>query len=253
MRTLAVFILIFLPAVTLAGSFDETRQLELSVEGIRNLEIQCGSGFLTVIGVTGMDRIRATAQIIVRGIQDDEFQNYLEKKLLLALKKRGHDAVLQADVKKSFLKKIEAQINLTVKLPTTLPVNIDDGSGTIIVTNLSGGLHIKDDSGSIDIVNMEGQIKVADGSGSIEIRDVRGNVEIQDGSGFIQVNRINGNVNITDGSGEITIQDVNGSVTVTDGSGSIEIQDVTQDVFINESGSGELNIDGVKGKVTMRE
>jgi hypothetical protein len=253
MRILAVFILIFLPAVALAEPLDETRHLELSVDGIQTLKIQCGSGFLTVIGVKGMDRIRATAQILVGGIQDNEFQNYLEKQLLLALEKRGSDAVLQADVKKSFLKEIEAKINLTVKLPTMLPVNIDDGSGAIIVTNLSGGLHLKDGSGSIDIVNMRGMIKVADGSGSIEIQDARGNVEIQDGSGLIHVKLINGNVSITDGSGQITIQDVNGNVTVTDGSGSIDIQGVTQDVFINEAGSGALNIDGVKGKVTTRE
>jgi hypothetical protein len=253
MRTLAVFILILLPVVALAGSFDETRRLELSVKGIQTLKIQCGSGFLTVIGVKGMDRIRASAQIIVRGIQENEFQNFLEKQLRLKLEKRGSAAILEADVKKSFLKKIEAKINLTVKLPTTLPVNIDDGSGAIIVTNLSGDLNIKDNSGSIDIVNMAGKIKVADGSGSIEIRDARGNVEIQDGSGLVHVKLIKGNVNITDGSGEMTIQDVNGSVTVTDGSGTINIQDVSQDVFINEAGSGELNIDGVKGKVTTRE
>ena len=224
MRTLTVFILILLPVVALAESFDETRRLELSVEGIQTLKIQ-----------------------------ENEFQNYLEKQLRLKLEKRGRDAILEADVQKTFLKKIEAKINLTVKLPTTLPAHIDDGSGAIIVTNLSGGLSIKDDSGSIDIVNMAGKIKVADGSGSIEIRDARGNVEIQDGSGLIQVKLINGDVNITDGSGEIMIQDVNGSVTVTDGSGSIDIHDVSQDVFINEAGSGELNIDGVKGKVTMRE
>ena len=253
MKTFAFFLMIFLPVVALAESFDETRRLELPVEGIQTLKIQCGSGFLTVIGVKGMERIRASAQIIARGILENEFHNYLEKHLLLALKKRGSDAVLKADVKESFLKKIEAKINLTIKLPTTLPVHIDDGSGAIIVTSLASDLNIKDDSGSIDIVNMHGKIKVADSSGSIEIRDVRGNVEIQDGSGLIHVKLINGNVSITDGSGEMTIQDVRGSVTVTDGSGSINIQDVTQDVFINEAGSGELNIDGVKGKVTTRE
>ena len=253
MRTLAVVILVFLPVIVLAESFDETRRFELSAEGIQTLKIQCGSGFLTVIGVRGMDRIRASAQIIVRGIQENEFQNYLEKHLRVALEKRGSDAILQADFKKPFLTKIEAKINLTIKLPATLPVNIDDGSGAIIITDLTGGLNLKDNSGSIDIVNMAGKIKVADGSGSIEIRDVRGDVEIQDGSGLIHVKVISGNVNITDGSGEITVQDVSGSVTVTDGSGGISIQDVTQDVFINEAGSGELNIDGVKGKVTMRE
>jgi hypothetical protein len=253
MRTLALVILIFLPVIAIAGSFDETIRLELAAEGIQRLKIQSGSGFLTVIGVRGMERIRASAQIIIRGIQENEFQNYLEKHLRVALEKRGNDAILQADFKKSFFTKIEAKIDLTVKLPTTLPVNIDDGSGAIIVTNLTGGLNLKDNSGSIDIVNMAGKIKVADGSGSIEIRNVRGDLEIQDGSGLIHVKVINGNVSITDGSGEITVQDVNGSVTITDGSGGIDIQDVTQDVFINEAGSGELNIDGVKGKVTTRE
>ena len=248
-----VFILIFLPVVALAGSFDETRRLELSVEDIQTLKIRCGAGFLTVIGVKEMDHIRASAQIIVRGIRENEFQNFLEKHVQMALVKRKGDAVLRADVQKSFSTRSEAKINLTVKLPTTLPVIIDDGSGAIIVTNLSSGLNIKDNSGSIDIVNVTGKIKVADGSGSIEIRDARGNIEIQDGSGLIHVKRVNGDVNITDGSGEMTIQDVNGSVTVTDGSGNINIQDVTRDVFINEAGSGELNIDGIKGKVTSRE
>jgi hypothetical protein len=39
----------------------------------------------------------------------------------------------------------------------------------------------------------------------------------------------------------------------SDGSGSIEISDVTQNVFIKEAGSGTLDIDGVRGKVEMRE
>jgi hypothetical protein len=253
MRIQAAFIMIFLPVVALAGTFDETRHLELSAAGIRTLKIQCGSGFLTVIGVKGIDRIRATAQIEIRGIQENEFQNYLEKQLLLSLDTQGNDAVLQADVKKSFLKKIEAKINLTVKVPRTLKVAIEDGSGAIMVTNLSGGLQLDDDSGSIDIINMEDNIKIADGSGRLDIEDVRGNVEVQDGSGHIKINLIKGNVGINDGSGSITVQDVAGNVTVTDGSGSIEIQEVTQNVFINAAGSGELNIDGVKGKVTTRD
>ena len=253
MRIQAAFIMIFLPAIALAGTLDETRHLELSAAGIQTLKIQCGSGFLTMIGVKGSDRIRATAQIEVKGIPENEFQKYLEKQLLLILEKQGRDAVLQADIKKSFLRKIEAKINLTVKVPRRLAVTIDDSSGAIMVTNLAGGLQLDDDSGSIDIINMEGKIKIADGSGGIDIEDVRGNVEVQDGSGHIKINLIKGNVSITDGSGSITVQDIDGNVTLTDGSGSIEIQDVTQNVYITEAGSGPVDIEGVKGKVTTRD
>jgi hypothetical protein len=253
MRIQAAFIMIFLPAIALAGTLDETRHLELSAAGIQTLKIQCGSGFLTMIGVKGSDRIRATAQIEVKGIPENELQKYLEKQLLLTLEKQGRDAVLQADIKKSFLRKIEAKINLTVKVPRMLAVTIDDGSGAIMVTNLAGGLQLDDNSGSIDIIKMEGKIKIADGSGRIDIEDVRGDVEVQDGSGHIKINLIKGNVSITDGSGSITLQDIDGNVTLTDGSGGIEIQDVTQNVYITEAGSGPVDIEGVKGKVTTRD
>jgi len=131
MRIKAAFIMIFLPVIALAGTLDETRNLELSAASIQTLKIQCGSGFLTMIGVKGSDRIRATAQIEVKGIPENEFQKHLEKQLVLTLEKQGRDAVLQADFKKSFLRKIEAKINLTVKVPRMLAVTIDDGSGAL--------------------------------------------------------------------------------------------------------------------------
>ena len=253
MRIQAAFIMIFLPVMALAGTLDETRHLELSAANIRNLKIQCESGFLTMIGVKGSDRIRATAQIEVKGIRENEFQKYLENHLRLSLEKQGRDAVLHADIKKAFPEIMEAKINLTVKVPRMVAVTIDDGSGAILVTNLAGGLQLDDGSGSIDIINMEGNIKIADGSGRIDIEEVRGDVEVQDGSGHIKINLIKGNVGITDGSGSITIQDIDGNVTLTDGSGSIEIYEVTQNVFINEAGSGAVEIEGVMGKVTTRD
>lgn len=253
MRMPAAFMMIFLPAIVWAGALDETRHLELSARNIQTLRVQCGSGFLTVIGVKGVDRIRATAQIEVKGIQENEFQKFLQDRLMLTLEKHEKEAVLRADIKKSFFKKIEAKINLTVKVPRIVGVKIDDGSGAIMVTSLANGLQLDDDSGSIDIINMDGRIKITDGSGRIDIEDVRGDVEVQDGSGHIKINLIDGNVGIRDGSGSITIQDINGNVTISDGSGSIEIQDVTQNVYINAAGSGTVDIEGVNGKVITRD
>jgi len=253
MRTTALLLMILLPVVAFSGTLEETRHLELSTKDIQTLKIYCGSGFLTVIGANGIDRISATAQIEVRDIAANEFQKYLQKQLQLSLKKLGNNAILKAEIKKSFQREIDAKINLTVKVPIALNVTIEDGSGPIIVTNLSGTLQVDDDSGKIDIINMQGNIKVKDGSGGIDIQDVRGNVEVQDGSGEIKIGLIKGHVSITDGSGSITIQDIDGNVTVTDGSGSIEIHQVTQNVFIRQAGSGSLEIEGIKGKVITRE
>jgi hypothetical protein len=253
MKFNAVFIMMFLPVVTFAAALQDTRHLELSAEGIQTLEIRCDAGFLILIGVDGIDQIKANAEIEVSDIAENEFQKIITKQLRLSLEKRGNKAVLQAEIKKSFFREAPANINLTVEVPRSLNVSIDDGSGPVIVTSLSGGLHLNDDSGSIEISNMVGRIMVEDGSGSIDIRDIRGTVEVQDGSGSIEINLIKGDVSVIDGSGSMLIQDINGSVTVTDGSGSIAINEISQNVFINEAGSGALDIEGVKGKVTIRE
>ncbi|MEJ2102420.1 MAG: hypothetical protein P8X68_20980 [Desulfobacterales bacterium] len=253
MRTTALLLMILLPAVAFAETFEETRHLELAAKDIKTLKIYCGSGFLTVIGAHGIDRISATGHIEVRDIAENEFQNYLQNQLQLSLKKMGNYAVLRADFKNSIQRAIEAKIDLTVIVPHALNVTIDDGTGPIIVTSLSSALQITDDSGKIDIINMQGDIKIKDGSGGINIQDVRGNVEVHDGSGEIKIGPIKGNVGITDASGSMTIQDIDGNVTVTDDSGSIEIYQVTQNVFIRQAGSGSLEIEGVKGKVITRE
>jgi hypothetical protein len=253
MRTTALLLMILLPVVAFSATLEETRQLELSAKDIQTLKLRCGSGFLTVIGANGIDRISATAHIVVRDLAANKFQKYLEKQLQLSLSKSGNNAVLQAEVKKSSPQEIEAKIDLTVIVPKMLNITISDDAGPIIVTNLSGALQVDDDSGKIDIINMQGNLKIKDGSGGINIQDVRGNIEVKDGSGEIKISLIKGNVSITDGSGDITIQDIDGSVTVIDDSGSIEIHQVTQNVFIRQAGSGALEIEGVKGKVTTGE
>jgi hypothetical protein len=250
MRTTALLLIILLPVVALSATLEETRQLELSAKDIQSLALRCGSGYLTVIGANGVDRISASAHIVVRGIAANQFQEYLGKQLQLSLNKSGADAVLQAEVNKSLQQEIEAKIDLTVIVPKTLNVTIDDGSGPIIVTNLSGALQVDDDSGKMDIINMQGNLKIKDGSGGINIQDVRGDIEVLDGSGEIKIGLIKGNVSITDGSGNISIQDIDGNVTVTDDSGDIEIHQVTHNVFIRQAGSGSLEIEGVNGKIT---
>ena len=59
-----------------------------------------------------------------------------------------------------------------------------------------------------------------------------------------------GDVRVTDSSGKISIQYVDGNVNLTDESGAIDINDISGNVLIRRTGSGELNIERVKGQVT---
>jgi hypothetical protein len=253
MRVRAVLVVLFVPVFAFAGSIESTQHLDLSVKGIQSMHITCGPGSLDVFGVEGSDRIKVTAAVKISGITQNKLQDFLDKHVLLSLKKRKRKAVLQSDFKNENRMKADAKIDLTVEVPNRLGVEIDDGSGSIFITDLATTLKIEDGSGSIEIRMTAGPVSISDGSGNIELTDITGNLEVKDGSGKINIDRVRGNVRIVDGSGSMAIKDIDGSLTVTDGSGSIEISDVTKNVFIIDAGSGILDIEGVKGKVTTRE
>ena len=253
MRVRAVLVVLLIPVLAFAGSIENTQHLELSIKDIQSIHIICGPGSLDVFGVERSDRIKVTAAVKISGITQNMLQDFLDRHVLLSLKKRNRKAVLQSEFKNQNLMKADAKIDLTVEVPKSLGVKIDDGSGSIFITDLATNLKIADGSGSIEIRMTAGPISISDGSGKIELADITGNLVVKDGSGKINMVRVRGNVHVVDGSGSMTIKDIDGNVTVTDGSGSIEISDVTQNVFIKDAGSGILEIEGVKGKVVKRE
>jgi hypothetical protein len=253
MKSKIILIFALLPAVALADSYRETRNLELPAGGVKTLKVSCGAGSLTLKGIDGIDLIRVIAEIQADNVDKDEFQLMADQLIELDLKSEYDRALLLGNPIKQPFTNVETRINLYVELPFGMNVKINDGSGPIVVSDIIGNLEIDDDSGSIQIENVTGQVRIKDGSGDIEIEDVRGDLEIVDGSGEIQIQAVTGDVTVKDTSGGIEINDIGGSVTVSDGSGSIDIYKVQKNVFIRESESGKIDVDGVKGQVTIRQ
>ena len=254
MRYVTLIFLVLLPAMAFAAVNQETRELELPAVGINTVSIQCGAGSLILRGIEGLDKIEVTAEILVQDLQADNLQAYFENNVLLDLKKRGSKAVLLSEfLRSSRFKPIEAKIDLLVRIPAKMNVKIDDGSGPVHASGFYGNFEIDDGSGSITIRDITGKVRIGDSSGPITLESIKGNVDVKDGSGSIDINFVVGNVSVVDTSGSITIQDITGYVKVTDGSGSIDIHDVSKNVTILESDSGEINIEGVKGKIIRRD
>ncbi|MGD8895794.1 MAG: DUF4097 family beta strand repeat-containing protein, partial [Acidobacteriota bacterium] len=76
-------------------------------------------------------------------------------------------------------------------------------------------------------------------------------VDVQDSSGEIEVDDV-ASLRLKDGSGEIDITGVQGDVSIEDGSGEINLVDVGGDVRIRDS-SGDIDIKDVRGTVTIEE
>ena len=220
-------------AVAAETGFEEERELNLDTRGIDMLSIDNGAGSIDIQGVSGSSEIVVTATILVPGKNDDKAMKRIEDDLILTLDKNSDIAVLKAYFEDSgfFYFGDSPSVHLDVRMPESMHLEVDDGSGSITVDNVRGDVMLDDGSGSITMINVGGE------------------VEIDDGSGSISVTTVGGDISINDGSGSIKVRGVTGTVTVDDGSGSIDVSDVTEDLIIVDDGSGGLDFSNIAGRV----
>lgn len=253
-KSLLIILLMLLAVFTAqAATVDETKKLNLDASGIQKLVVDCGAGYLKIKGVKGLEQLEVRATIVVKGIDEDEMDDLIKDSVKLSLEKRGSKAVLvskfESGIFKSLFGRKSGRIDLDVRVPEKINLDIDDGSGFIEIFNIDGNLDMDDGSGSMVIEDVTGYAKIDDGSGGIEMENIGGDINLDDGSGGIEINKAGGDVDVDDSSGSLTIYEVKGSVVVSDGSGSILIDGVDKDVNIKRAGSGSLTVRNVKGQV----
>jgi hypothetical protein len=151
MKSAALLFLALLPAVVFAGTYRETRTLELPAGGVQVLSVRCGAGGLTLKGIEGTDSIHVLAEIESEGTDKEEFQLLADKLIQLDLRREYNQALLSGNVVIPPFTNIDARIHLKIQLPVNMNVVIVDGSGAIEITDITGDLSIDDDSGGINI------------------------------------------------------------------------------------------------------
>ncbi|NIT57710.1 MAG: hypothetical protein GWN00_16210, partial [Aliifodinibius sp.] len=77
-----------------SADYSETRELKLAGEGIEQIVIDCGAGFLKLSGEKGLQTIQVSAEILARGIDKDDFEKFMRRNVELSLEKHGSKAVL---------------------------------------------------------------------------------------------------------------------------------------------------------------
>ncbi|MDP2560836.1 hypothetical protein [Psychrobium sp. 1_MG-2023] len=213
-----------------------------NAKALSGFNIHAGSGSLTVVGEEGLTAIHVDAAITTS--EDNEYK--------LTLANHNGSARLVAKTDNSQWSQSHNSIDLTVRMPKGMMLDINDGSGKITVSDLNNNLKINDGSGHIDLTNINGAVNINDGSGGIKLDHSNGSVDINDGSGSIDLHEIGGAVTINDGSGQIEINHVTGNVGINDGSGSVLVNDISGNVRVDD-GSGDIDVSKVKGNVTISD
>jgi len=125
------------------------------------------------------------------------------------------------------------QIDLILSVPSSLELEINDSSGSILDRDMDQSVHIADRSGSITLELIGADVRINDRSGGIQVRDVGGSADIQDSSGGIRV------------------VDVAHNIVISDSSGGISVLSVGNDFEVTRDTSGGIRYDGVKRKVRI--
>jgi DUF4097 and DUF4098 domain-containing protein YvlB len=242
----------FIPRRTHAyETYTSPRNAEVSTSGARIIRIDAAAGLLRVEGRRDINqvRVRGTAKASRKSVLDD---------IKLIAERRGDEVYIKADIKEDRngwqFGDYERALDLVIEVPTSLPLEVDDGSGEAEFIN-TGKLDLEDGSGEITVRGTHGNVEISDGSGNITIQGVEGSVRVHDGSGNIRGRDVTGNFVVDeDGSGDIDVSDIGGEMRVeNDGSGNIDVDRVAGDFVVERDGSGSIRYDTVKGSVRIPE
>lgn len=234
-------------------SYSRDINFDVAVQGLERLGIDVGAGELSVTGASQSDMIS------VRAVACADSQSKLDD-LDITQDRRGDRLDITSETGDSDWDSVTwfgssyAYIDVNIAIPAGLIIELDDGSGDINLTDVSGDFSIEDGSGGIEITRVTGNLRINDGSGDIQVEDVTGSVRVEDGSGDMTLYRISGDVHVLgDGSGDIRIETVGGNVTIEDdGSGDIRVRNVAGSFETGDTGSGDVDYSDVRGRVDVR-
>lgn len=241
------------------------KNLEFEAGDYKKLLIDAGAGSLRVTGDEG-DTVRVRAHIRIDADSDEDAKAWMEETMKLGFSSSGSKITLdghfdsgrRGNILSGLLDSLDnrvdsATIDLVVTMPAGLDLDVDDGSGHTVISNINGDLWVDDGSGDLEISAIGGNVEIDDGSGDLLLKDIGGNLEVDDGSGNLVISGVRGAVEIDDGSGNLEVSRVTGNVRIDDGSGDIVAKDLEQDLIIEDGGSGGLRTERIAGRIVNRD
>jgi hypothetical protein len=263
--------LLALPSLALASDqcrFQAPQKLDLDLAGVKTLQIDLGANELHLDAAAGVGNVE------VRGRACASSQKLLGS-LHLTQHREGDRLVLKAESDSDWNIGLfgahYAWLDLHVRVPANLPVQLGVGSGDAVVNGVAS-LDSRTGSGDLEAHGIRGALAVETGSGDVRASDI-GSLHVQAigsgdlhangvggdasighvGSGDLQLSDVHGNVGIDSmGSGDATLQRIDGSVEVGSmGSGDVDADTVGGDLTVRSSGSGDIDHRNVKGKVSI--
>lgn len=235
------------PVLVWADSCKVQREVErvVDIENSKHLEVEAGAGSLVIEGEDRLD-ILVSARLCAAD------EALLAKMDVSSRVASGLTAIKTEFPDRSWGRDQQMHIDLVLRVPSSLQLQVADSSGRASVRNVSS-LNIEDSSGELEVVEIAGDLSVRDSSGGMLLQSIKGNAHVTDSSGDIDVSDVEGRFVIeSDSSGDIDIERVARSVLVKrDSSGSIDVRKVGGDFTVTVDGSGDIRHSEINGKIIL--
>lgn len=224
-------VVLFLSTLAFAaeGSFQRT----LQVSGPVDLDVQTGSGHITV-HTGGSNTVQINGAIRSSG---DWFGGNAEERVRRLesnppIEQNGNS------IRVGHLNDSELMHNISISYDITVPAETS--------------LHSHTGSGSQRIEGIRGPADVHSGSGGLELSNIGREVTAEAGSGNISLQEIHASVHANTGSGDIRASGIAGAFDARAGSGSVHLHQIAAGDVRVDTGSGGVDLSGVKGALRAR-
>ena len=256
---IGLVLMLSLQATPLFAAAEGDFQRTLSVNGHVNLDVNSGSGSITV-RTGSADKVEISGHIRVSDWFDSSAQQKVKQlENNPPVQQSGNSIHIGHISDFAFRRNVTINYEIVVPPDTELkshagsgsqsvdgirgPVDCDAGSGALKATNIGSTVHAETGSGDIFLEHIKGNVRAHAGSGSIRADDVSGGFEANTGSGRISLTQsAPGAVRAETGSGGMELRGVRGSLEARAGSGGISAEGQPTGGWMIHSGSGGIKL-----------
>jgi DUF4097 and DUF4098 domain-containing protein YvlB len=230
--------------------YSAPRNAEIDAAGLKLLAVEIGPDNLTIRGEPGLGKI------VVNGTACASNEKWLQD-IKVETSRQGDTASVVArgrnrGISLSLFHDTYAYLKLDVRVPQSLAVRLEEGSGDAGANGLAA-LDASLGSGDLKVNGIAGEFGLSVGSGDVEAGDI-GSLNVSSlGSGNVSVDGVHGEARVGGiGSGDFGLSNVTGNVTLGSvSSGDIKVSGVGGGVRLDSVGSGGVIIHDVKGNVSV--
>lgn len=247
--------------------YSAPRNAELDAAGLKLLAVQIGPDDLTIHGEPGLTKV------VVTGTACASEEKWLPGITLEAARHGDTAKVVAHDGDRGIVISLfgnsYAYLKLDVRVPQSLAVQLQEGSGDARANNLaaldatlgSGDLKVQGIAGQLALRVGSGDVSGGGvgsldlpslGSGDVNLDGVRGDARVGAvGSGDLILSNVTGNVSIGSlASGDVKVKGVGGSLKADSvGSGDLVAREIKRDVTVGAIASGDVSISNAGGNV----